>query len=335
MYRTAQALRRRDMKLARQSALIVLAALAALAGCDKPHDFRVERPEALDPATLWEYELEREFDSGFQQLHGVDIGPDGLLYLSGSEGIRVFDPQGDLQSTMALGGVAHAVAFGEEGEMYVGLVDSVQVRGPEGALVRSWEAWQYEGRQHRFSDITDIAYMNASVYVADGFNKRVYRFSTVGDFMLEIGGEDETRLILPSSHLDVVPDPENNTLYINNPGLARIETRTPNGDLGTFWGGRGKHAEGFSGCCNPTDFDVTPGGYYVTTEKGIPRAKVYDSAGRMMAYMDRTHFSSTEVAGLDVAAESTERFYVADPGNQRMLVFKRVKGSDDQQPETE
>jgi hypothetical protein len=256
-----------------------------------------------------------------------------------------------------VGGPAHAVAFGDDGHVYVGLdgvrripgpdgglieVGALEVRTPEGDLVRSWDSWEFDGDTHHFRDITDVAYMNENVYVADGYKKRVYRFSAVGDFMLEIGGDKPDIFILPTAHLDVVPDREENALYINNPGLGRVEVRKPNGALGLYWGDQGTHAEGFSGCCNPTDIDVMPNGYFLTAEKGIPRVKVYDRGGRMLAYLNQTHFTDPKDLGLDtlrdgmdVAAESTERFYVVDPGVQKVLVFKRVKGSDEQGPETE
>jgi hypothetical protein len=265
-----------------------------------------------------------------------------MLDLSGSEGVRIVDPRGNEQGTLPVTGTTHAVAFGENGQVFVGQEDVVRVLGPEGDELRSWRTWHYDGKQHRFNDITDIAVMGGSVFVADGYNKRVHRFSPVGDFMLEFGGEEETMLIMPTAHLDVVPDREENALYVNNAGKNRVEVRKPNGELGLYWGEPGPHAQGFSGCCNPTDFDVMPNGYFVTAEKGIHRVKVYDRGGRMLAYLNRTNFTDpkdlgldTLADGMDVAAESTERFYVTDPGSQQVLVFKRVKGSDEQQPETE
>jgi hypothetical protein len=339
---------------------IAMAALVALGGCDKPYTPEVERNEVLNPETMWAYELEGTIDSGFTQLHGVDIGPDGRLYLSGTEGVRVVDRSGEELNSMGFAGPAKAVAFDEEGRMFVGLnpvrevqgpdgemieVGELQVLSPEGELVRAWDSWEYDGRTHWFRDITDVAWMNGSVYVADGYNKRIYRFSTTGDFMLEIGGEKPDILIMPTAHLDVVPDPDENALYVNNPGVGHVEVRKPNGELGLYWGERGAHAEGFAGCCNPTDIDVMPPlDYFVTAEKGrsMHRVKVYDRGGRMLAYLNQTYFTQpadlgldTLRDGMDVAAESTERFYVADPGVQKVLVFKRVKGSDEQVPETE
>jgi hypothetical protein len=74
---------------------------------------------------------------------------------------------------------------------------------------------------------------------------------------------------------------------------------------------------------------LLPGGRTITAEKGINRVKVYDSNGKVEAYLGPELFDGRGL-GLDVAADSRGRICVADPGDGKVKIFARPagKGSD-------
>jgi hypothetical protein len=65
----------------------------------------------------------------------------------------------------------------------------------------------------------------------------------------------------------------------------------------------------------------------VTSEKGIPRVKVYDRTGKMLAYVPPREFSPA-AEGMDLAVDSRDRIYVAEPVRGRILVFETKKAED-------
>jgi hypothetical protein len=79
--------------------------------------------------------------------------------------------------------------------------------------------------------------------------------------------------------------------------------------------------EGFCGCCNPTHFAFLPDGSFVTSEKGIPRVKVYDRLGRLAAVVAGPDRFREGVQGLDLAVDQTERILVLDPARRAVRVF--------------
>jgi hypothetical protein len=99
--------------------------------------------------------------------------------------------------------------------------------------------------------------------------------------------------------------------------------------LETVWGKAGSDIAGFFGCCNPSHLALLPDGRFVTSEKGIPRIKIYRADGEMECV----------VAGpqqLDVPANSlgdprtTESqlvFDVAVDGQGRILVLDHRSNS--------
>ena len=85
-------------------------------------------------------------------------------------------------------------------------------------------------------------------------------------------------------------------VYAINPEAA--------GELLARWGKRSRGLDGFSGCCNPVSVAVTDSGEFVTAERGQPRIKLFDKAGKFRAVIAGPEaFDVTEHEQVDTDAE--------------------------------
>ena len=84
--------------------------------------------------------------------------------------------------------------------------------------------------------------------------------------------------------------------------------------------------EDFVGCCNPVNLAVTADGSIVTAEKLIPRVKVYDPDGGLMALIGPENFDP-KCTHLHLAVDSKGRILVADPIRLEIKGFSPAIGS--------
>ena len=98
--------------------------------------------------------------------------------------------------------------------------------------------------------------------------------------------------------------------------------------------------EGFCGCCNPVNFAMLPDGRFVTCEKGLPRAKVYDADGAFAsvvagpeAFLENGRtctlddLSNCQTGGLNVAVDSQGHVLVMDPIERVVRIFAEISKS--------
>jgi hypothetical protein len=126
-------------------------------------------------------------------------------------------------------------------------------------------------------------------------------------------GREDAGFVVPGPWFSVAASADE--LWVVNPGRQRVERYTEGLRTNT-WGIASMEAEGFCGCCNPTHLVLLPGGGFVTSEKGIPRVKVYDTHGKLRSM----------VAGADAFEEGTTGLALAAAPHGRILVLDPVRG---------
>lgn len=275
------------------------------------------------PKTELSYELVRSIVAGVGELRGIAIGPEDAIYVVGSAGLRVLDGDGRELRAWKVPADARAVAVADDGSVWLALLTKVLKFDATGTQVARWGS---EGSgPGELRHVTSIAVSDGNVLVADARNLCIHRFAPDGDLINEIGKRDREAnflgLLAPSPYLDFVVDADGKVI-VGNPGRRRIETYTLDGELLGHWGKSGFGPEGFCGCCNPTNIALRRDGLIVTSEKGLPRVKVYDRSGKMLAYIPPTVFPP-EAAGMDLAVDSKDRIYVAEPVKDRIMVFAK------------
>jgi hypothetical protein len=251
-------------------------------------------------------------------VYAIAVGPGDILYVSGDESIHVFDAEGRLQSNIAMSGKAWCLAADENGDIYAGMNDHVEVFDPAGSRKAIWESLGED------AILTSISLSRDFVFVADAGNHIVWRFNRSGEQPQRIGDKDDARdipgFVIPSPYFDVAVDPDE-FLWVANTGRHSLENYTLDGDLRSVWGEFSMEIEGFCGCCNPSHFAILEDGSFVTSEKGIPRIKIYNRLGLLAAVVAGPDRFDEGTVGLDLALDSSQRILVLDPARRVVRIF--------------
>ena len=304
-------------------------------GLSEAFEYSLADVKKIDPALI-RYRQAGEIALTLKQPRGVAAGPEDQIYVAGDKLVQVFAPGGARRSELALSdeprcltvaGPHHAAP----GRIYLGMKSHVEVLDPTGNRVAAWEDLGPK------AILTSIAAAEQDVLVADAGNRIVLRYDPAGKVLGRIGKRDAAKhipgFVIPSPYFDVAMTADG-LVRVVNPGAHRIEAYTLDGDLEVFWGSHGEGVEGFCGCCNPTNIAVLPDGRFVTSEKGIPRVKVYRADGQFAAVVagpqtlapTETILEETrpdhKLPVFDVAADSRGRILVLDPLALKVRIFE-------------
>ncbi|MFP4057018.1 MAG: hypothetical protein ACLF0G_09135 [Candidatus Brocadiia bacterium] len=307
--------------------VVLRADVTGRGGSGLGEDYQYDREEfAHVPPELIRYREARRVELAFDEPRGLALGPDGRLFVAGDRAIHVFDPAGQRVDEIALADVPRCLDLSPDGSLYVGMKDHVEVYTRDGTRRASWA-----DRGSR-AYITSVAAGADDVFVADAGNREVVRYDTRGEVIGVLGRKDPSKgvpgIVVRSYHLDVAIEPHG-FLWVSNPGRRAMEAYSFRGYLETEWGTSAQTIEGFCGCCNPTDFAILPDGRFVTSEKGIPRVKVYTAAGELDAVVAAPHQFDKDVVGLDLEADPQGNILVLDPMARAVRVFEPKSEDED------
>jgi len=289
-----------------------------------------------DPALI-QYEEVGKIKTGFQDVFGVAVGPNEQIYVVGDKAVRVFNGNGSLLSEIKLTDSPRCLAVTDDGTIYIGMRDYVEIYDPKGVRKANWE------KLGENTVLTSIAVSGNDVFLADAGNRVVLRYDTSGKLVNRIGEKDEDKnipgFVVPSPYFDLAIAPDG-LLRVVNPGRHQIEAYTFDGYLELSWGKTSTSIDGFSGCCNPVNFAILKDGGFVTCEKGLPRVKIYDADGAFVGVVAGSElfaehgkacppdgFLSCQTGGLDIAVDSRARILVLDPDEKTVRIFTRIKSS--------
>jgi hypothetical protein len=306
---------------------VALCALAFLGVLDRERRntdlYDIEKYKVIPPEKIGYREV-AIYATGMEAVTSIAVGPDGKIAVGGDSGVRVLDADGKGLRSMLLSEKPRALAFAPDGELYVGLGRTV-LRGMDRGAPSPPISLSGENAQ-----ITSLAVVEKAVYVADAGARIVWKLSRSGRLLRRIGEKNLDRDVLcfnvPSPYFDVFAA-RDGLLRIVDPGRHLIAAYTPEGAPELTWGTATFELEGFSGCCNPSHMTMFPDGRYVTSEKGIPRVKVYDPKGVFITAVVGPEGLSTEYDPCDVAVDRDGRILVLDPGACIVRVFEPLPES--------
>jgi len=167
--------------------------------------------------------------------------------------------------------------------------------------------------------ITSVTSNNSYVAFADAGNKMLFILDKTGG-VKKLIGQNDGQFIIPSPYFDVALNSDN-TLFVANTGHRRVETRSIEGILKSYFGEPGTAPGAFCGCCNPAHFIIIPNGF-VTAEKGINRIKILNKSGEFVEYVSSKNKFMPSIP-LDLASADGNTIYAAYPADSKIYIFTR------------
>jgi hypothetical protein len=307
-------------QVARAAAVVTAPAAPAVTASE------FERFRKTDPA-LVHYEETDAIPSPREQPRRIAFSPDGLLWLTAGRYVMGLDKEGTRTVEWTAGEDVTCVAPAADGNILVGLRERIEVFDRRG---KSLDRWKAPARKCWFVSLAASA---ADVFATDAGNRLVYHFDLAGHLKARLGQKDKDRdipaFVVPSPYFDLEIG-NDGWLWVVNPGFHQLQAFTFDGALVKKWGEPSFSIRGFCGCCNPSYFTRLADGRFVTSEKGLPRVKVYSAAGEFESVVAGSesfpkYFESVNTASIpmDVAADASGRIFVADALGQRVRVYRR------------
>jgi hypothetical protein len=245
-------------------------------------------------------------------LKAVSVASNGKIYLGGDSFATCYNS--DMTQVWNLkitAPVTSLCCYGDS--IYATTLDMVLVINSKGELKDEWGPFEDN------SIFTCVASNRSTLAIADAGNKMVFILDKKGA-VKKLIGQNEGQFIIPSPYFDVALD-ENNNLFVANTGNRRIETRSIDGVLKSYFGEPGLAPEAFAGCCAPAHFILVPEGF-VTAEKGLNRIKILNKKGEYVEMVSSKNRFVKSIP-LDLASADGKTIYAANPADTTLYIFSR------------
>jgi hypothetical protein len=281
-----------------------------------PEAFRLdlERFDRVDPA-LMGYSEGSPIAEGLVGASGMLLSSDGTPYISIGNHIWRLVKEG-LETVIEVPGKVTAMAVTGHGSLLLAAGQTLSIYNSAGRL--NVEPVHFGERAF----VTSIALQGGKLFAADAGQRTVWVLSGDGKLTGSIDGRSEATkepgFVVPSPWFSMTAGTRE--LWVTNPGRQRVQ-RYVDGQLTGSWGFASMDVAGFCGCCNPTHLALLPDGGFVTSEKGIPRVKVYDRDGAFLSVVAGADDFENGTTGLAVAAAPDGRILVLDPVRGQLRSF--------------
>lgn len=249
---------------------------------------------------------------GLSNVTALAVDHEDRVVVGAVGGIVVMDRQGVRIAAFRVSEPVHCLAVTPESDIVVGFVNHIEVFGLDGQRKAVWNP------PDRKAELTSVAASSNRVYAADHVNRTVWQFDRSGAVVGRIG--EGAEFVVPSAFFDVALAPDG-SVWVVNPGAHRIRHYDAGGGFLAEWGHMAMEADGFCGCCNPSNLAVAPDGCFVTSEKHIVRVKVYEPDGRFRGIVSGQEQWEKDEVGLDLAVDSTGRILVLDPAADAVRIY--------------
>jgi len=283
-----------------------------------PFEYNIDKFMKTDP-DLIHYTQIQQIRIDMKKLYGLTIDSEDRIYITGDKSLLILDKDGKQILKNSLEIKAKCIDSGDDNLLYLGMTDHVEVYDNRG---NRKDIWSSLGNN---AIITSIAVTQKNIFVADAGNRMVMRFNKTGRLLNIIGekniGKKIPGLLIPSPFCDIAFGPDG-YLWVVNPGRHALEKFNEEGDLISYWKtGASMNIEDFCGCCNPVHMTIMNDGSFVTSEKGLPRVKIYNKRGDFISVVAGCENFLKRTTGLDLAVDSGNRIFVLDPKAVVLRVF--------------
>ncbi len=286
---------------------------------ENPYEYNVDEFRKVDSTTILYHET-ISFPVNAENLKGLAISGQQLVLVS-EKLLLKYDYSGKEIFRKELPDTANCVTVDANNEIWVGTLHSVDLFDQGGTLLKRWNSFGDR------SVITSLAVSGENVYVADAGNRIVYHCNTKGQILGKIGEKNEQKgvpgYIIPSPYFDLALD-DNSLLWVVNPGRHSFENYNKDGSLRTSWGMASFKTEGFTGCCNPAHMAIMADNSFITSEKGMPRIKIYDQHGEFKGVVASPEmFDRDSYLAPEVAIDADQRVIALDFERKQVRIFEK------------
>ena len=284
---------------------------------DNPYAYDLQAFRKGDTTRLL-YSEAAGFEPGFSPLRGIACAGPDRIWVCGDSVAALFDLKGNWLGAFYPGGSPGCLATDSAGLLWLGFEDRLEAFDASGRKVENW------AMPDKGSVITSVSAGGNRIFVADAGNREVLCYDRSGKLLRRLGRKDPVKgvpgFIVPSPYFDVLAD-RRGGVWVANTGRHRLEHYDAEGELKEAWGTTSMTTEGFSGCCNPSNFTRMDDGSFVTAEKTIERIKLYWPNGTFRGLVAGPESFDEGTRGLDLAVNSGDTFFVIDPVRNKVRIF--------------
>lgn len=173
------------------------------------------------------------------------------------------------------------------------------------------------------AQLTSIAFKHDNVYIADYGQRCLWKTDFNGTILGQYPGPTPDGFIIPSPYFDVAADDDG--IWVVNPGAHEIIQLDDNLTEIQRWGISGTKINEFHGCCNPSHITLLPDNRLATSEKGIPRIKLYTRDGTFIDVVAPPKVFRSSFRPADVAADAAGWIYALDAKRRQVRVFEHTR----------
>lgn len=285
---------------------------------ENPFEYNVDEFRKVDSTAIL-YREAVTFPVNVEEPKGIAISGKQIIVVS-EKLLLKYDYTGKELLRKELPDTANCVTIDTNNEIWIGTRHSVLLFDQGGTLLKRWNSFGDR------SVITSLAVSGENVYVADAGNRIVYHCNTNGQIIEKIGEKDEQKgvpgYIIPSPYFDLALD-DSSLLWVANTGRHSLENYNKDASLRTSWGKAGFKIEGFTGCCNPAQFAILADNSFITSEKGMPRIKIYDQHGEFKGVVASPAMFENGWYAPDLAIDADQRVVALDFDRKQVRIFEK------------
>ncbi|HOO83960.1 MAG TPA: hypothetical protein PLS94_05315 [Prolixibacteraceae bacterium] len=280
-----------------------------------PYEYNVDEFKQVDSTLVSHFE-KRQIKVKLNGRAGLTTF-DGKIYLVANSNLSVISPEGRLLSSFSVPTDTRAVAVSTTniaiaGKKQVSVFDHSGNFGYSTPIVSDSSVY------------TSVAFWDGDIVVADAGKRLVYIFKNE-ELIAEIEGisgiENLHGFIVPSARFDLAVN-NDNELWVVNPGMHALQQYTRRGALAGSWDKASLTIEGFSGCCNPAQICTLNDGRIVTSEKSMPRIKIYSRNGDLLSVVAPPSAFGNNIEASEIAAIG-ETIVALDTEQQLIRIFEK------------
>ena len=278
------------------------------AGLGRSFDLDMEKYMDVDPGLIIYSEAE-PIRPGADEISAL-AAAGGRIYVGSRGTINVYDEEGTAAGGIAIEGLPLCLAVDSQANVFAGIGNHIEVFDAAGQRKAVWDPPAENAIP------VSIAVRGDDILVGEARKGEVLRYDRSGTLIDSLTGF----VLFSSPTLALAVDSEDR-LWAANPGGRELRRYKADGTLDTSWNRPGRAIDAFSGCCNPVDIAVLPGGNIVTSEKSIVRIKVVSPNGDLVGVVAGPRQFDQSIKVLDVGVDSKARVLVLDPVRKEVRIF--------------